>query len=196
MSPSFFVLGCSFFVGKPMHATRDRFLSRLKELGIEIGGLSPQGPNDATEPSPTPMGLAELSALERRLGVTLPQAYRDFLLQVGGVLFHSTNVSPIEIRAQFGNVEHVCVLFGSEADRGALLENMEDYQGRIPKNPIPIGSDPYGNLHCLGVRGKELGKIYFWDHEGPGKTEQDWKNVTLVASSFEDFIDRLVKADE
>jgi hypothetical protein len=113
------------------------------------------------------------------------------------VAFYGTNVSPIEIRELFGEVEHVCTLFGSEkeGDTCSLLWNIETYLGRIPKELLPIGDDPYGNLHCLGIRSDEAGKIYFWDHEGPGE-EDDWRGITLVAHSFADFIDRLIKEEE
>lgn len=169
-----------------------RFWARLQELGCT--GLSRLETSNDYSP-PLPLGQAELSKLEREFGITLPGDYREFLLEVGGVFFRGTNVVPLEVRKDFGNVEHVTTLFGSDREQDSLQENIETYVGRIPKNLIPIGDDPYGNLHCVGVGGKENGKIYFWNHEGPGD-EDDPRGITLVAASFEDFIARLVKAAE
>src|SRR5271156_561133 len=152
-----------------MATPMNKFWPRLRELSCE--GLSRDDNDDYSTPNnpPLPLSPLELAKIERKLGIPLPSDYRQFLLEVGGVLFHSTNVSPIQVREAFGDIEHVECLFGSEKEKGSLLENIETMQGRIPETLIPIGQDPYGNLHCQGIGGDEAGKIYFWDHEGPGE---------------------------
>jgi cell wall assembly regulator SMI1 len=171
-----------------MAAPIDRFWPRLREL--ECDGLSrDEKEDDYSEPNNPPLALSpfEVSKIERKLGTTLPHDYRQFLLEVGGVLFHSTKVSPVEA-SEWGPVNAVNCLYGSEKEKGSLLETFGLYQGELPEGLIPIGEDPAGNLFCLGIGGQQLGKVYFWD--------QDRAHITLVANSFADFINRLIKDDE
>ena len=41
----------------------------------------------------------------------------------------------------------------------------EAYQGRIPKELVPIADPDFGNLICMSLDKATYGKIYFWDHE-------------------------------
>ena len=41
----------------------------------------------------------------------------------------------------------------------------EDYQGRMPKELIPIADPDFGNQICMSLDKATYGKIYFWDHE-------------------------------
>jgi hypothetical protein len=76
----------------------------------------------------------------------------------------------------------------------------------MPDTMIPIADDGGGNQICLGIKGKERGKVYYWDHHNewdeqdyledygePMPPEVKFQNVYLIAKSFEDFIQRLEK---
>jgi len=76
--------------------------------------------------------------------------------------------------------------------------------GRMPSTIIPIADDGGGNQICIGIKGGEQGKIYYWDHNNewdeedylldhgrPMPPEVKFQNVHLIASSFVDFISRL-----
>ena len=41
----------------------------------------------------------------------------------------------------------------------------EAYQGRMPKELIPIADPDFGNQICMSLTKATYGKIYFWDHE-------------------------------
>ena len=41
----------------------------------------------------------------------------------------------------------------------------EAYQGRMPKELIPIADPDFGNQICMSLAKATYGKIYFWDHE-------------------------------
>ena len=167
-----------------MTRSTNKFWPLLQELGCE--GLSRDDPDDYSKPNnpPLPVPLAEIAEIEKKLGVALPQEYRQFLLEVGGLLFHGTNVRPIEIREGWGDLEIVNTFIGSSKEGLGLLWTIEATEDRLPKELIPIGEDPFGKLHCLAVRGNHLGKIYFCYHD----EEPSWENISLVAESFADFI--------
>jgi anti-sigma B factor antagonist len=72
---------------------------------------------------------------------------------------------------------------------------------RIPKSLICIMNDPSGNLICLGVTGRDRGRVYFWDHEGE-PDEDSWDgevesagNIKLIAGSFTEFLTGLRKSE-
>jgi hypothetical protein len=55
---------------------------------------------------------------------------------------------------------------------GTSLEDYSDirmiyeaYQGRIPRELVPIADPDFGNLICISLAQATYGKIYFWDHE-------------------------------
>jgi hypothetical protein len=160
-----------------MTSFEDRFAVKFQSLG----GLEPLF--DRFNPvSPT-----ELAEIERHLGVRLPESYREFLLQIGGARFgelvvvRMMQVSPgggPDMRETFDH------FFGGGPEKHlALLENIKLYGRRFSDKVIPIGDDLFGNLTCLGIKGKRLGKVYFWDH--------DYGKFYLAANSIEDFLSRL-----
>jgi SMI1 / KNR4 family (SUKH-1) len=80
----------------------------------------------------------------------------------------------------------------------------------MPETIIPIGDDGIAGQICLGIKGAEAGKVYYWDQQNEPLDEEDYledygeprppeamfQNVHLIAESFEDFLRRLeVKAD-
>jgi hypothetical protein len=145
-----------------------------------------------------PFPLERLANLEAEIGALLPNDYRQFLLScnggyIGGALWYS-GPTPDGRSADVG-VHHV----GGRRDAYyySLSWNRDCYGARIPRDLLWIMDDPFGNAICLGIRGDSYGRIYFWDHEHE-PVEGNWdgeintaQNVTLIASSFTDFVDGL-----
>jgi hypothetical protein len=139
--------------------------------------------------SERPITGRQLSRVEKQLGITLPEPYRRFLVRHNGG-------RPRPGTFQFGPV--------SEPYSGSVVDwflavyegehnNFEHYfhtyklnERRLPENLVPIAHDPGGNLICISVSGKDVGAVYFWDHEReegpPGEA------VSLIATSFDDFL--------
>jgi hypothetical protein len=139
--------------------------------------------------SEEPVTDRQLRQLEKRLGLALPPPYRRFLLRHNG-----GRPKPGVFR--FGPADEP--YSGSMVDRflavyGGKHDNFEHYfrtykldDRRIPENLIPVAHDPGGNLICLSVSGKDVGAVYFWDHEreeGPPR-----EAVSLIAKSFDRFL--------
>ncbi len=139
-----------------------------------------------------------LGAIEQSLSFIFPKTYRAFLIEHNG-----------------GETDKKIFLFKKEPANGSVLDRLfgvipnnylnlllyiRNYKKRIPDNCIPIGADPGSNLILLSVKGSDRGKIYFWDHEMEADTDQgeipDYSNLTLIADSFDEFINNLKREDE
>ena len=92
-----------------------------------------------------------------------------------------------------------------EHDPYSIRVRTKLFKGRIPESLIPIGDDGGTGQICLGIRGSEAGKVFYWDqsNEPPGDEEYSdkfgtqrpcevaFRNVNEIAKSFEDFLQRL-----
>jgi hypothetical protein len=160
----------------------------------------------------TPMSEGELEAIEKRLGVRLPESYRHFLTTYGATMPRKLVVyNPVErLPPEISETGQGCVavFYGTSSDVDdaySLQRRMQYFSGRIPTNMLPIADDGGGDQILLGISGKEAGKIYFWDLRNEPLDEEDYledygkprppeamfENVHLIADSFEDFLRRL-----
>lgn len=64
----------------------------------------------------------------------------------------------------------------------------------MPKNLLPIGEDPGGNVVSLSVSGPDKTKVYFCEHEREAEEGDapNYDNVYFIANSFDDFLDNLM----
>lgn len=169
-----------------------------------------------------PVSEDELHTIETALGVALPDDYRDFVHTYGAsrfgesVYFRFMQPEPIyAVKGLAGKpapryeVRPFWEFYGGEdAPRYSFAEAIALYKDRMPDTIIPIGDDGFGHLICLGIKGEERGKVYYWDYENewdeedylerygePMPPEVKFQNVYLIAESFEDFILRLEKEE-
>jgi hypothetical protein len=168
-----------------MSSIKERFGAKLGRLGMQglRGGDVMREPPIPPDP-PVPVSEEEVVAFEAMLGERLPDDYRQFLLEIGGTGFNLASVRPIQIREDFGVIEHIEVLYGSkEEEFYDIWRKRDGFRDRIPVELTPIGADGGGGQFCIAFKGPDRGKIYFYEMVGPA--------VTLVANSFEDFLNRL-----
>ena len=143
------------------------------------------------------------------LGIPLPEDYKAFVTKYGESHFSQiVQVRPIESPPDHISSEGLfdfSSFYGSDGDGDGLFTHLQVLKGRMPETMLPIGRDFSGNVFCLGVGAKDRNKVYLWDFEGEPAaedyTEQGlavpanlwYQNLTLVANSFTDFIDRFEK---
>lgn len=154
-----------------------------------------------------PLDNAELQELETLIGVELPTAYREFIQKYGGASFGENIIEvkgiepiPPDIgKAEFG------VFYGSrECSKSSVLNHKQILKDRMAPHMVPIGSDLAGpNCFCLSVSGEDKDKVFLWDfyndHEESDYTDERlpvpenmfYLNLTLIANSFEEFIERM-----
>ena len=187
----------------------------LQALISRLGGIRPVA-TDHFHPMPE----SEILALEKELQVRFPKAYRDFIAQYGASAFNGASpdnpyvefrtLTPLPENYDSGKVIFAA-LYGAETDSQdgySLRARTQFYAGRMPDAMIPIG-DSWGSQICLGIKGDEFGKVYFWDEQNepldeasylqdygtPRPAEAVFQNVYLVANSFDDFLQKLELAE-
>jgi hypothetical protein len=166
----------------------------------------------------TPMAEDEIVAFEGALGTRLPEDYRRFLAAYGASVFRGESednpyieyrsLTPLPASYTDDDKGLFDVFYGThrdDQDPFSLWVRTDFYAGRMPDSMIPIGDDGMGNQICLGVKGNEAGKIYFWqlgneplneeqyleDYGTARPPEEMFVNVSQIAESFDDFLSRL-----
>jgi cell wall assembly regulator SMI1 len=133
-----------------------------------------------------PVSAAQLKAAEHALGVRLPAAYRAFLLQHNG-----GQPVPDRFRLADGSgPESVAWFLAVHEREDGLVSLAATYRPYLHADLLPIASDPFGNLVCIGTQGGNEGKVYFWLHESeppPGEALPH-AGCKLVAASFAAFL--------
>ena len=162
-----------------------RKFSDLQAVGLTGGDMMHEPPIPPNPPAP--VSEIEVAALESHLGIPLPGDYREFLLEIGGVMLPGIGLRPPHVaRGKFEDYYLVSVLYGGEHDRPHydIWTNEIRYRDRIPRGLIAIGDCPSADQLCLAITGAHRGRVYMWDHESC--------KTSAVASSFDDLVDRLV----
>lgn len=156
-----------------------------------------------------PLQASELAEVERLKACKLPLDYLQFVTKYGWSGF-SPEVSVRSIEqppSDFTDEDVIGVekFYGGEMDGYGLLRMAHStFCESMPLETIPIASSYGSSQFILGLGGSDLNKVYFWNFEGwpdPDdyldegiKVPEDWQyeNLTLVAESFTDFLNRLV----
>ncbi|MEW4452008.1 SMI1/KNR4 family protein [Bremerella sp. JC817] len=171
----------------------------------------------------TPATHSEITDVEKQIGVCLPKAYRQFLLTCGAstfngaspdnphIVFCSKNPLPSHISETSKGLFDA--FYGGkrdESDPYSLQVRIQCFTGRMPESIIPIGDDGGAGQICLGIKGNEAGKVYYWDQANEPLDEEDYledygvprppeamfQNVYEIADSFGDFLQRLEIMEE
>lgn len=107
------------------------------------------------EKTPTPVAADDLAAAERRLGVALPKAYRDALLQFGAA---SAKLELLDIVAERGLATGDIQDFMTDDEIVAATETWR--QLGLPRDCIAFARDSGGDLYCFR-RGGDA--VWCWD---------------------------------
>lgn len=131
-----------------------------------------------------------IRAFEQAIQCTIPDDYRQFLLQHNGGFPEPDIVSFQEWnRATFSDVYCFHAL-GDPRPWAGIERHRNLFEGRLPSTTIPIAHDSCGNLWLLDVGGG--GGVYFFDHGSfDNFDETDLQNWPRVAESFQEFLDNL-----
>lgn len=149
-------------------------------------------------PTFEPFSNQNLAQIQDKIGDSLPEAYKEFLLTYGRSMFSGeVNCTP----------QGDPLYFGWFYGFNELVDAVDTFGGVLPETIIPIGDDGGGNQFCLGVNGNDFGKVYFHNHgigwhadaeayrvrceEVPADIR--YQTVFEVAPSFEQFIFNMVK---
>lgn len=136
-----------------------------------------------------PINGDDLSQLEHEIGARLPEDYRSFLLRSNGGNFPFDVIILLRDPRCYASVRHLHgVHTGEVYDVGDTYETL---RFTLPPGFLPIGDDAGGNQICIVVAERDVGSIWWVDHEiQPG---DGWppKNAQRLADSFNQFMDAL-----
>ena len=145
------------------------------------------------EDSKEQLTLEQINNVETRIGFTLPNDYKNFLLNHNGGIPTPNEFKFINTNNESSNSLEDFFHSIFEENGEGNLERKYIYltnSNRIIGNILPIASDPFGNFVCISLDGEDKGKVYFWDHELEPE-EPSYENLSLIANSFSEFLNNL-----
>lgn len=130
-----------------------------------------------THGSTAPPSASEARTIQAAIGIELSKDYLDFLQRFNGAFF-SDNVFGIAGGNHSGVTQ--AIPFEKVPYEKSLIDQTGDF------GFIPVAYAEGGNYVCFATRGGDAGKIYFCDHEIPGR-----EAFILLAGSLTEFLDLL-----
>jgi hypothetical protein len=148
------------------------------------------------------MTPSEIAGLEKRLGESLPDDMKHFLLTYGC----STLPGTASITCKREEQPLSC-FFGGKTSTYPIMEDWLSRGKKWPREMIPIADGPFGDRFALVVSGKGKGNVYFCpihdmelsyeEVDPPSEVDKILASFCKVADSFLDFIRRLkIEPDE
>ena len=126
----------------------------------------------------------EIAALEKRLNVSFPDTYKEFLAIHNGGGPSAENQSFVCEDGDFFSVQFFLSVVNSEDPYYEIDNIVERYGARIPHELFPIAKEAFGDLVLIGVDGTRRGQVFLWDHEKEA-LGHGYANISLIAPHFE-----------
>lgn len=136
---------------------------------------------------------ADITNLENVIGIALPRAYRDFLLNHNGGR-PTPKIFRIPQTKSFGQVLDFFAI-DDPVESCCIDWNVGVFSARMPSGLIPIACEDGGNIICIGVDTQKIGRIYYWDHDNE-TSAAGYQNVFKIAESLDEFLENLLDLDE
>ncbi|MCZ2355458.1 MAG: SMI1/KNR4 family protein [Bacteroidia bacterium] len=145
-----------------------------------------------------PVSIQLIDKMEKKLGISLPQIYREFLLQYnGGIPFYNTyDVISDQTKIILYKIVITQFLGISQGSPDDIETVYNAVKSRIPPKVLPIAYDQFKNIICVATDEIDLGKIYFCAliPKIPGLSDiMGMQQKILVASNFEHFVEKLYR---
>lgn len=185
-------------------------LAEITNMAERLGGLEPVGGGVQF----VPVSEEELQSLERQIGTSFPEPYRQFVGTYGASRFgHSVGFSITSPPSGTAGAPRRGVLSGFYGAMNSLNNTLslawaiKTFRDRMPESVVPIGAEGGGDQLVLGVAADERGRIYYWDHENEWDEEDfiedglpvppnlKFQNLHHIADSFEEFLRNLEVLD-
>ncbi len=130
---------------------------------------------------------SDVAALEARLGASLPEQYRMFLLRFNG---GSPPPGVVDVLGLEGGAADVQVLFGIRRSvRSSCLDwNIETLAGRMKEGRLPIACDSGGSVFCISLHGGDRGAVSYCDLQSVFGDLDAAPPLYPVASTFDSFL--------
>lgn len=150
--------------------------SRYSDVMAELGFRSIDSPPGVDE------GAVE--DFETRLGVALPEDYREFLLDYGKVAATELAFPDPDRPGKWG--AGVEVFYGLQPGGSYdLADEWDGMRDRLPPGVLPV-TDGTGGIVCLGISEADRGRVFWWAAESCRAPREKW--FYPIAPSFDGFL--------
>lgn len=131
-----------------------------------------------------PIGADRIDALEKELGVRLPEQYRTFLLTHNG---GTPTPNVLDINGAPFKGTSVQTLFGIDdpIESCDIRWNMQMFRDRMQDPLLAIGCDGFGHIFCIVLDGDQRGEIHYFN------LDVDPPEPYFIAKDFDSFIAKL-----
>ncbi len=126
----------------------------------------------------------DLSAFEKTHGLSLPSAYKEFLLATNG---GRPERDLFTINGLEGNpLGRIHLFFGlrDPVESCNLDWNLDVFRDRVPADLLPIATTEGADKLCMLMTGARAGAIFYWD----GHAQAGDSNLYALADDFAAFI--------
>jgi len=155
-----------------------------------------------------PVTSQAIGAIEREMGVSLPEDYRSFLLVANGGIFFGSPQFRYWTSASDGsrNVEvaHLRIICGLDPRNEDLeirsLRCSQEWYGfneEVPPKYVAIGHPHHHAVICISTAGDDAGAVYIWEPAElgvPGDFPEEY--LYRIAGSFHEFLESLESRQE
>jgi cell wall assembly regulator SMI1 len=137
-------------------------------------------------PHPRPTE-ANLTRLEKKLGYSLPEDFRAFLLTKG----YGQPVEDLVIRVEdAGEDVMLQQILGFDKDISILSQTSLN-EDDLPEGFIIFATDPGGSKFLMDLSEGEPTSIYYWDRLQNFDSSDEDENTYEIAGSFTQFLEKL-----
>lgn len=129
---------------------------------------------------------ADVVKAEKILGLRLPEAYVEFLLQHNGGV-PSPGDFPITDMPQNPSGTIECFLsLGAVEEYRSLIGANADLRDRLPEGFVAVASTPSGSYLGIWCSGRQMGSVWLWDWYS--KEAEPARRVYYVSRSFDELL--------
>ncbi len=134
------------------------------------------------------LSQSDVQNLEKKLGVTLPDDYRNFLLTYNG---GSPRPEGIDIQGYGDSDVQVFFGIGRAIESSCIGWNLETLGDRLPEGLVPVASDSGGNVFCISLRKQDYGFVLYADLDAVFGDLAAGTPLYRVAANFLAFLESL-----
>lgn len=138
-----------------------------------------------------PLREEDVMRFERRFGLVLPAAYRQFLLATNGGRPERDLFAIQSIEGHPVGRIHVFFGLNDPIESCNLDWNLDVFGERIPAGLLPIATTEGADKICLSVADRRSGRVLYWDGSAPAGEP----TLHVLADDFASFVSSL-QADE
>jgi len=133
----------------------------------------------------------DLRSFEKKHGLALPSAYREFLLATNGGRPERDLITIVGLKSNPLGRIHLFFGLNDSVESCNLDWNLAVFRDRIPADLLPIATTEGTDKICLAVGTERTGTVFYWD----GHARAGQRSLYFLADDFASFLSSL-HADE